>query len=53
MRGIKVLVLKGDGEGAAKAMGRQVGLGENSIHFQLVPEGQTALRRRYQTNCAQ
>jgi Cd2+/Zn2+-exporting ATPase len=38
MRGIKVLMLTGDGEGAAKAVGRQVGLGESSIHYQLVPE---------------
>jgi Cd2+/Zn2+-exporting ATPase len=38
MRGVKVLMLTGDGEGAAKAVGRQVGLGESSIHFQLSPE---------------
>lgn len=38
LRGIKVLMLTGDGEGAAKAVGRQVSLGESSMLYQLTPE---------------
>ena len=38
MRGIKVLMLTGDGEGAAKAVAKQVGLDESFVQYQLVPE---------------
>ena len=36
--GYNVVLLTGDGEGAAKAVGRQIGLTEDAIHSQLLPE---------------
>jgi Cd2+/Zn2+-exporting ATPase len=37
-RGIEVLMLTGDGDGAAKAVGKQVGIPEHQVHSQLLPE---------------
>ena len=36
--GFDVLMLTGDGEGAAKSVARQVGIPESSVHSQLLPE---------------
>jgi Zn2+/Cd2+-exporting ATPase len=36
--GFEVLMLTGDGEGAAKAVARQVGIHESAIHSKLLPE---------------
>lgn len=36
--GIDVLMLTGDGDGAAKAVAQQVGLSESAVHSQLLPE---------------
>ena len=36
--GIEVIMLTGDGEGAARAVGREVGLPETSVQSQLLPE---------------
>jgi len=36
--GIEVIMLTGDSEGAAQAVGREIGLAKTSIHSQLLPE---------------
>lgn len=36
--GIEVFILTGDGDGAAKSVGKQVGVPEHNIHSQLLPE---------------
>ncbi|KAL7540330.1 hypothetical protein ACHAXR_010036 [Thalassiosira sp. AJA248-18] len=36
--GVEIAMLTGDGEGAAQAIGREIGLAESSIHSQLLPE---------------
>jgi len=38
MDGFDVLMLTGDGKGAAKAIAQQVGLSESAVHFELLPE---------------
>jgi Zn2+/Cd2+-exporting ATPase len=38
LAGIHVLMLTGDGKGAAKAVARQVGLPDSAVHSQLLPE---------------
>lgn len=37
-KGVEVIMLTGDGQGAARAVGKQIGLDESCIHSQLLPE---------------